>query len=59
MKYVRVILAVEEHPSRDGSLNFDERLEVFIEEDVAVQGAYVSGDYDTREQAIHGLWKEQ
>jgi hypothetical protein len=54
MKYIRVVLAVEGGSEAHGphGLSFDERLDVFIEEDPAVRGAYVGGPYDTREEAL-------
>ena len=49
MRYVRVILAVDD--TKDYGFTFDERLDIFIEEDPGIADAY-KDVFPTREAAL-------
>jgi hypothetical protein len=60
MVYIRVVLAVDNVELEQDGFNFEDRLTVFIEEDDAIVGAYVSGPYETRDEAIHHeTWRQK
>ena len=55
MRYIRIVIAVTSEDEEDTRLNLDS----FIEEELGIQGAYVSGSYDTRDEAVHyPTWKD-
>jgi len=59
MKYIRVVLAVQDDAEEILRLELDEFIEGPFHHGMGnIQGAYVSGGYEYVDEALHGEWKE-